>query len=139
MRLTILTICFALAGCAHQSTPTAEAPQPITCQAGPDCDAKWSRAVSMIANNAGWKIQTQTDSLIQTYNSTGGSTRPSYTVTKTAIGNGLYEITLSGGCDNFVCTPTITESRAKFYDFVMAPIDTPAIQAAAQPPQTKKR
>lgn len=115
-----------LAGCSHQSATVAEPVQPITCQAGADCDAKWSRAVSYVANNAGWKIQTQTDSLIQTFTSTGGSTRPGYTITKTAVGNGRYEIALAGSCGNLIaCIPTIPEARTHFSDFVAAPIDTP--------------
>ena len=54
-----------LAGCitaAEQATPI----RPITCTAGADCDAKWSRAASWIALNPTWKIKTRTDQFIET-------------------------------------------------------------------------
>jgi hypothetical protein len=71
----------------------------------------------VIVNNSGWKIQTQTDSLIQTFNSTGGSTRPGYTITKTAVGNGPYEIALTGSCDSLVpSVPTIPTGARSFHE-----------------------
>ena len=45
----------------------------ITCTKGDDCEEKWSRAVAWISQNSSYKIQTQTDSLIQTFNPTGSS------------------------------------------------------------------
>ena len=78
-----------------------------------------------------WKIQTQTDLLVQTYNSADGSQSPSFTVSKAASGEGLYEISLNGACDNlFGCNPTIPEARTKFADFVGA---TAAPVGSAQP------
>jgi hypothetical protein len=53
-----------LTGCitaAEQATPI----RPITCTAGADCDAKWSRAASWIALNPTWKIKTRTDQFIE--------------------------------------------------------------------------
>jgi hypothetical protein len=103
--LPLLTACGST---AHVEVPA----RPITCRAGPDCDVKWSRAVAWVANNSRWKIQTQTDLLVQTFNSADSSPSPSFTVSKTASGDGLYEISLNGGCANlFGCIPTIPESR----------------------------
>ena len=46
-RLLIIAAAGAtLAGCA--STTQAPQPPPISCKAGPDCDAKWSRAVAIM-------------------------------------------------------------------------------------------
>ena len=122
--LPLLTACGSM---AHVEVPA----RPITCRVGPDCDVKWSRAVAWVANNSRWKIQTQTDLLVQTYNSADGSQSPSFTVSRAASGDGLYEISLNGACDNlFGCNPTIPEARTKFAEFVGA---TAAPVGAAQP------
>lgn len=127
----------ALSGCAAPQTATIPPPAPVTCQAGADCDAKWSRAVGWIATNSAWKIQTQTDSLIQTYNSADDSPSPGFTVTKVATGQaGLYEIAMTGGCANILgCMPTVAESRSSFASFVNGPGSAVA-QGASQGPST---
>jgi hypothetical protein len=68
---------------------------PITCTAGADCDAKWSRAASWIALNPAWKIKTRTDRIIET---TGHDSLPAFAVTKVATTPGNYEITFEGVC-----------------------------------------
>ncbi len=119
-----LASCLALAGCASAAPQAASPPRPVTCKAGPDCDAKWSRALAWVTSNSGYKLQTQTDSVVQTMGPITDSPRPAYTVTKLATGPGTFEITFTGGCDNiFGCVPSIDEARAKFADFVLA-IDT---------------
>jgi hypothetical protein len=118
---TILALCFCslLVACAAANQQTTAPPPPITCTNKNDCDAKWSRAVSWIASNSSWKIQTQTDFLIQTYNSINDSAAPSFTITKVAQPNGTFQITFDGGCANiFGCVPTVAESRARFAEFV---------------------
>jgi hypothetical protein len=106
-----------LTGCitaAEQATPI----RPITCTAGADCDAKWSRAASSIALNPTWKIKTRTDQIMET---TGHDTLPAFAVTKVATTPGNYEITFEGACDNpFGCTPTVAQSRARFESFMLA-------------------
>jgi hypothetical protein len=73
--------------------------------------------------------------LVQTFNSVDGNTDLSFTVTKFASGNGVFEISLTGGCANLIiCTPPFAEARAKFADFVMAAIDAPS--QTPTPPQT---
>ncbi len=55
-----------LGGCA--TTQQAEQPIPsIICNAGSDCDAKWSRAVTWVSENSAYRIQVQTDTLIQPF------------------------------------------------------------------------
>jgi hypothetical protein len=115
----------AVGGCATASQQaTAPPPAPITCQAGADCDAKWSRAIGWIASNSHWKIQSQSNLLVQTYNSVDESPSPGFTVTKVATGQpGIYQIGFDGGCANLLgCIPTIAESRASFTAFVNAGI-----------------
>jgi hypothetical protein len=102
-RIAALLLVTGLTGCitaAEQATPI----RPITCAAGADCDAKWSRAASWVALNPTWKIKTRTDQFIET---TGHDTLPAFAVTKVATTPGNYEIIFTGDCANpFGCTPT---------------------------------
>ena len=93
---------------------------PITCQTGADCEAKWSRAISWLTTHSQLKIQTQSDYLIQTYNSIDASTSLAFTITRVATGQpGIYQISFAAGCDNFIgCFPTPEEARAGFAAFV---------------------
>lgn len=94
---------------------------PITCKAGPNCDAVWSRASAWIVQHSAYKIQTANESIIQTMGPLPYDPRPAFTVTKTANAAGDYEISLTGGCDNiFGCIPSIDESRVSFAAFVRA-------------------
>jgi hypothetical protein len=68
-------------------------PQPIMCQAGPDCDAKWAKANEWI-EKSGLKILSKSDAQIKTKDA------PNYdnpllvvTITKNATTKpGIYEI-----------------------------------------------
>ena len=120
--LGIVALGAALAGCAATAPQQAAlAPPPaITCKLGPDCDAKWSRAVSWVTTNSSYKIKTQTADIVQTMGPTDSSPNSAFTVTKVAQNSGLYEITYAGGCDNWIgCIPTINESRSRFTTFVL--------------------
>jgi hypothetical protein len=112
-----------LTGCAATvpQQVTVAPPPAITCKLGPDCDAKWSRAVSWITTNSSYKIKTQTADIVQTMGPTDSSPNSAFTVTKVAQNTGgLYEITFAGGCDNWIgCIPTVSESRARFTAFVL--------------------
>jgi hypothetical protein len=130
----------ATAGCVSACStiaPQASAPSAsINCRAGVDCDAKWSRAVNWIATNSRWKIESQSDTIVQTTDSRDGSLSPSFTVTKVATGDpSVYQIVFDGGCDNiFRCEPTVAESRARFLAFVdlpTAPPSGPALRPAS--------
>lgn len=125
MRVIVgLALAFVLGSCATagQQVAAAPPPAPIKCFDKAQCDAKWSRAITWIATNSSWKIQTQTDFLVQTYNSIDDSPSPSFTVTKVAKGApNSYEITFTGGCANILgCIPSVAESRASFTEFVNA-------------------
>jgi hypothetical protein len=102
---------------------TSAPPAPIYCRVGADCDAKWSRAAGWIATNSRWRIQSQSDTVVQTSASTDGSLSPSFTVTKIATTDpSVYQIVFEGSCDSiFRCEPTVAESRAKFAAFVDVP------------------
>ena len=139
LRLSIVAAAaLALCGCvtAEQQASVAEPPKPITCNAGADCNAKWSRADAWIKGHSKYKVETSSESLIQTSGPGAFETdsAPSYKITKVAMGPGEYAIEFAGGCDSiFGCTPTIPAARADFTQAVLA------AEAAPQSPPTKKK
>jgi hypothetical protein len=125
----------ALCGCitAEQQASLAEPPKPITCHSGNDCNAKWSRANAWVAEHSKYKVESSSESLIQT---SGPSTfetdpSPSYKVTKVATGPAEYSIEFTGACDSiFPCTPTVPVAQADF---------TQSLQTAQPPPEPRKK
>jgi len=115
----------ALCGCitAEQQASLAEPPKPIRCHSGADCDAKWSRANAWMAEHSKYKVESSSESLIQT---SGPSTfetdpYPSYKVTKVAMGPAEYSIEFTGACDSiFPCTPTVSVAQADFTQSILA-------------------
>ena len=107
--------------------------QPITCQAGPDCDAKWSRASAWIAENSAYKIKTANDSIVQTEGPLEDDDRTAFTATKAANAAGEYEISLTGGCDNvFRCAPSIDKARLSFAVSVRDSTPAPVVHEGAR-------
>lgn len=120
MRAKILLIAICLTGCATARQAETPPPAPIVCKTGADCDAKWSRALAWVTQNSQWRIQVQTDLLIQTFNGVDDAeTSPGFTINKVAKGAGTYEISFSAGCHNlFGCVPSAAEERQKFAAFI---------------------
>jgi hypothetical protein len=127
----ISIIGFGMLVCACASSQVEQPPQPIICTAGADCDAKWSRAVAWIATNSNLKIQTRTETVVQTAGPVRSEPTPAFTVTKVARGDGRYEIAFNGGCGSSAsrCVPTIPESRARFTAFVLGEEPPPQISS----------
>jgi hypothetical protein len=114
--LALIFAILSVAACASTGQNLPPIP-PVTCTAGKDCDAKWSRAVAWVSQNSGFKIQVQTDSLIQTYGpGEPDTTNLAATVNKVAKTGDQYEIIAKIGCANLIgCTK---EPRAALTDFV---------------------
>ena len=140
LRLSIvMAFALALCGCitAEQQASVAEPAKPITCRAGADCDAKWSRANAWITEHSKYKAETNSESLIRTSGPSTFETDPSptYKVTKVAAGRGEYTIEFTAGCDSvFACTPTAQTAQADFTQSILAA--EPAPQAT---PKKKKK
>ena len=116
-----LGVFFALGGCVA-ATPDPRivelSRRDVVCAEGQDCNVKWSRAITWIAQNSHWKVSTQTDSLIQTMGPFD-STESAFTVTKVATGNGTYTIVFNSGCGNvFGCIPSAPELKVSFNQFI---------------------
>ena len=77
---------FGACSCAGGDRPEAGLSKPtkITCQAGPDCDAKWARANKWVTESSGLKTQSKAESQIKTVESPDGNSRTLVvTITKT--------------------------------------------------------
>lgn len=113
----VIMTCFllGLSGCAGRSEP----PQ-TSCQAGRDCDAKWTRANEWI-EKSGLKILSKSDAQIKTkVGQNYDDPLLVVTITKNPTTKpGLYEIRFVGGCTSTLgCQPPIAETRAAFLAFV---------------------
>src|SRR5260221_10322641 len=114
MRLTlkwvVLILAVVLTGCATQQQKAVNAEVASTrilCVRGDDCEVKWGRALSWVNSNSNWKIRSATDSLISTESGgDSGETAASFSILKTPLGGGHYQIEFQAGCANFIgCVP----------------------------------
>ena len=77
--------------------------------------------MSWVRTNSAYKIANATDMLISTMGPLPNDPSPAFTITKTARGDGRYDISFDGGCDNmFGCIPPMMKLKADFAKFVMA-------------------
>lgn len=85
-----------------------------------DCIAKWEAAQLWVAKNAGFKIQTTTNVLIETYNPTTRALAVS--VTKEPIGGGKYKIVAEIWCRSgkYECIPDAYDATLGFNRTVSA-------------------
>lgn len=126
-QLVVVVACLVLAACntmtpEQKSALAAQASRPVVCSSDQDCRVKWSRAVQWVMQNSAYKLQTQSDLVIQTMGPLPDDTRPAFTISRSANANGSGVINFSGGCDNiFGCIPSMLEEQASFVQFVMAP------------------
>lgn len=112
-----------LSGCASSATvPGAEkAGRVISCIAGPDCDAKWSRAMQWLQQNSSWKVTTATDMLLTTEGPLT-TAKPAFEVTKVALRDGSgFEISMRAWCGTGDCDELIERLRDDFSTYVLTP------------------
>lgn len=119
-KLLAVSILISLSGCAAQQQ-AVQANQtkfqetiPV-CIDEKDCTAKWEAAQLWIVHNAGYKLQTTTSVLLETYNATNSSVSLAVRVTKEPMGSGKYQIIVRTWCDNiFGCSPNAWDAALDF-------------------------
>jgi hypothetical protein len=95
------------------------ATRPLSCEAGADCDKKWSRAFVWVRNRSPLLIAVHTDSQIKTAGAPFASPDPTITVTKTLMQDDIYAIDFSADCVNSLgCAPPVIELKNSFIDYV---------------------
>jgi hypothetical protein len=112
-----------LGGCATQdqvsSTVMEQATAPLTCMSRAECDAWWARAQVWVTNHSEYKLQTITDSIIQTAGPSSGKRALAYQITKTPTNEGTATIGFAAHCDNPLgCEPNPWQAGADFKQFV---------------------
>ena len=100
------------AACARGPVIVEEAPEPIVCRRGPDCDAKWRRARDWVVAHSRWRIRDDTDALIAT-EGPDDSRDPTFVVRRVASGT-------SAGTDVIVFGAGCTDRVRAFVDHVPA-------------------
>ncbi|WP_244195989.1 hypothetical protein [Paraburkholderia susongensis] len=113
----------ATAGCSTQGQVDPDVMQiattPLTCSSQAECDLWWQRAQTWVASHSTYKIESATDSLIQTAGPDGGKRALAYQITRTANPDGTATIGFSAHCDGSLgCKPNPWEAGADFKQYV---------------------
>jgi hypothetical protein len=123
MKKILGTILLAvLTGCATvgpDPQTLSQLQEPLICADKTECDFFWQRAQIWIANNSTYKIQTATDTIIETYGPMGTRVELAFRAIRIPNMNGSAQITLAAGCNNiFGCQPDKYQSILNFRAFV---------------------
>lgn len=95
-----------------------EAAAPLTCSGRAQCDMYWQRAQAWIAGNSEWKIQTATDTVIQTFGPMQSRVAPAFSVIRQPNPDGSARISIAAACGTRECSPRRTESVIAFKRYV---------------------
>jgi hypothetical protein len=115
------TLLGLLAGCATPINPSTryDAERPLICIDNAECNTYWQRAQVWVSMHSGYKIQTVSDAVIQTYGPFGHKVELAYSVSRLPRGDGSAQILIKPSCDNmFGCNPNIYEAVVSFKGFV---------------------
>jgi S1-C subfamily serine protease len=123
----VICLIFLLSACATSLTKRAQlkhdAAQPLTCSKGPDCEAKWDRALIWVQNNSEAAIQIANETIITT-RTPQNSSSPVISITKTEAGPGTYAIHFRANCSWILgCTPSVSKLKASFASYIMKSTD----------------
>ena len=114
-----------LAGCVQLpvvSNPAAatESAMPVLCVGKTQCDAFWQRAQAWVANHSEYRLQTITDTVLETQGPMVGRTGLAYRVTRVPDGKDGARIYVLASCSNaFGCSPEPSTAVAAFKRFVV--------------------
>src|SRR5205809_1998017 len=96
-----LILALPLAGaCARGPVVVEEAPKPVVCRHGPECDAKWRRAREWVGMHSRWPIREDTDALIAT-DGPDDTRDPTFVIRRVASA-GTDVIVFGAGCTDRV-------------------------------------
>jgi len=122
----LLSHSLILSGCATVSIEQKQIWRETgpVCFTKPDCDAKWAAARNWVQENSGYRIETYSDNLIETYHPPDASPKIAARVSKTpdgtsSEGNQINIIEIKVWCTKTLgCIPTVDESVLKFNQYV---------------------
>ena len=124
MNKSLLAIlCVTAAGCSTQGQVNPDVMQtattPLTCSTKTECDTWWQRAQSWVTSHSTYKVESATDTLIQTAGPDGGKRALAYQITRTKNPDGTATIGFAAHCDGSLgCKPNPWEAGADFKEYV---------------------
>ena len=93
--------------------------EPLLCTNKSQCEVYWQRAQAWVANNSEYRLQTVTDTIVETYGPLAGRTGLAFRITKVPDDKDGARIYLLPACANaFGCSPSSTDATAAFKRFV---------------------
>src|SRR5881409_229222 len=102
--LAFLSSCSQMPSSELATTP--ESKEPVLCTNKTQCDLYWQRAQGWVANNSGYRLQTITDVVIETYGPLSTQTGLAFRITKVPDDKDGARIYVLPGCANvFGCSP----------------------------------
>jgi hypothetical protein len=110
MKKYLLVGLLALTGCAGIKQVNLESQQALqrvsdtapTCSTEKECTTKWDAAQYWVSSNAGYKIQTASSAVIETYNPTRRSREMAMKVLKEPLGEGKYALKITAFCNSAI-------------------------------------
>ena len=107
-----------LSGCSQMPAPS-EAAEPVLCTSKAQCDVYWQRAQAWVANNSEYRLETVTDTVLETYGPLAGRTGLAFRITKVPDDKEGARIYVLPACSNaFGCSPTPAAAITDFKRFV---------------------
>ena len=92
---------------------------PVLCVGKMQCDVYWQRAQAWVANNSQYRLQTVTDTVIETQGPTLARSALAFRVTRVPDNQDGARIFVLAACGNtFGCTPASSEAVIAFKQFV---------------------
>lgn len=101
------------------------ASEPVICDAGADCEMKWSRVIPWLQDHSTWKFRNVTDTLITTEGPME-TPNPAFEVTKVPSGDGkTYRISIRTFCGSALCDKQrLVDLRLNFRESLLKPVAT---------------
>jgi hypothetical protein len=112
-----------MAGCAQ--TPIAVEPpaisaEPVLCVDRAQCDVYWQRAQAWVANNSAYRLQTITDTVIETAGPLAARTSLAYRITRVPDDQQGARIYVMAACGHLAgCNPASSDAVVAFKRFVV--------------------
>jgi len=113
-----------LSGCgpipiANDPAPTSASANPVLCVGKSQCDIYWQRAQAWVANNSEYRLQTVTDTVIETSGPALARTGLAFRVTRVPDDKDGARIFVLAGCGNALgCSPASADAITSFKRFV---------------------
>ena len=121
--LGIFIAAAALPGCVQTPIavePPATSAEPVLCVDRSQCDVYWQRAQAWVANNSVYRLQTITDTVLETAGPQTARTGLAFRITRVPDNQEGARIYVMAACGNsMVCNPPPSEAVTAFKRFVV--------------------